>query len=265
MPLFVSKCIQCIETEKFLKTVGIYRKNGNGSLIQGMRIKIDEGKLEVLENEEDAYVLTGALKLFFRELKEPIISWNIVGKLFEATKQEQKYSQIKELLNALPQPNKATLTCLMTHLYEVNKFSNDNQMEYSNIAIVFGPTLMWQKTDDRMSLYLVYLEQLKEIVKEILLGFDEIFPLIQDVIDSVDGVTMKYTNEPTPQSFPKYSKDSDDIDNDEQKEIPPDNNLESEHISKTNNLQKNVPNISNLTNELNFMFQKKNFVTKTSF
>ena len=76
---------------------------------------------------------------------------------------------------------------------------------------------------------------------------------------------MKLTNVPPPKSLPKCSKDSDDIDNDQQKEIPLDNNLESKHTSKAKNLPKNVPNISNLTNELNFMFQKKNFGAKTSF
>ena len=260
----MSKCIQSIETDEILKTEGIYRKSGSAAEIQAIRMKVDEGNLRILE-KKDVHILTGALKLFFRELKEPLILSDIVVKLFEATKLKQKYTQMKEILNTLPKTNIATLSYLMAHLYEVTKFSNENKMEYSNIAIVFGPTLMWRNTDDRMSLFLVYLEQQKEIIKEILLGFDEIFPLIQDEIDSVDGVTMKLTNGPQPKFLPKCSKDSDDIDNDQQKEIPLDNNLESKRTSKAKNLPKNVPNISNLTNELNFMFQKKNFAAKTSF
>ena len=177
IPLFVSKCIQSIETDELLKTEGIYRKSGSAAQIQAIRIKVDEGNLRIFENQ-NIHVLTGALKLFFRELKEPLIISEIVEKLFEATKLKQKYTQMKAILNTLPQTNKATLSYLMKHLYEVTKFCNENKMEYSNIAIVFGPTLMWRNTDDRMSLFLVYLEQQKTIIKEILLGYDEIFPLL---------------------------------------------------------------------------------------
>ena len=45
---------------------------------------MDQGNLAVLETVDDVHVLTGALKLFFRELKEPLIPWECVDKLLRA-------------------------------------------------------------------------------------------------------------------------------------------------------------------------------------
>ena len=45
---------------------------------------MDQGNLAVLETVDDVHVLTGALKLFFRELKEPLIPWECVDKLLKA-------------------------------------------------------------------------------------------------------------------------------------------------------------------------------------
>ena len=121
----MSKCIQSIETDELLKTEGIYRKSGSAAQIQAIRIKVNGGNLRIFENQ-NIHVLTGALKLFFRELKEPLIISDIVEKLFEATKLKQKHTQMKAILNTLPKTNKATLSFLMTHLYEVTKFRNEN-------------------------------------------------------------------------------------------------------------------------------------------
>ena len=45
----------------------------------GPRFQIDEDKLNVLDEVDDVHILTGCLKLFFRELQEPLIPWNIVS------------------------------------------------------------------------------------------------------------------------------------------------------------------------------------------
>jgi RhoGAP domain len=45
---------------------------------------VDQNKLEVLDQEEEVHVLTGALKLFFRELKEPLIPFDAFEKAMDA-------------------------------------------------------------------------------------------------------------------------------------------------------------------------------------
>ena len=47
-------------------------------MVQRLRLQIDQGNLGVLDTVDDVHVLTGALKLFFRELQEPLVPWEVV-------------------------------------------------------------------------------------------------------------------------------------------------------------------------------------------
>lgn len=46
--------------------------------------QVDQNNFAVIEEEEDVHVLTGALKLFFRELKEPLIPYHLFQKAIKA-------------------------------------------------------------------------------------------------------------------------------------------------------------------------------------
>lgn len=46
------------------------------------------------------------------------------------------------IINALPDPNYATLRAVALHLHRVMENSATNRMTSQNLAIVFGPTLM---------------------------------------------------------------------------------------------------------------------------
>ena len=90
--------------------------------------------------------LTLFLFIIFRELKEPLIPWEIVGKLLLAANHQskkQKIKQIKDCISSMPTPHRATLCALLKHLVKVTQFKEKNRMQIPNLAIVFGPTLMW--------------------------------------------------------------------------------------------------------------------------
>lgn len=72
IPKFVLSCIQAIE-DKDLKADGIYRACGNLSTVQKLRFEINQENYQSLWTEEDVHVLTGLLKMFFRDMKEPLI------------------------------------------------------------------------------------------------------------------------------------------------------------------------------------------------
>ena len=149
IPLFVKKCITQIEAGDHLKTDGVYRQSGNLSTIQKIRLQVDQGNLNCLESVDDVHVLTGALKLFFRELREPLIPWDIVDKLLLAANSQsrkQKVKQMKSLVQSIPSAHRATLGYLLRHLVKVTEYKDRNRMQFSNLAIVFGPTLMWPPT-----------------------------------------------------------------------------------------------------------------------
>merc|ERR1712062_743297 len=91
-------------------------------------------------------LLTGALKLFFRELKEPLIPWEAVEKLLSAINlpsKKTKLRTIKEIVGRLAPTHLSTLIFLLKHLEKVTQYKDVNRMASANLAIVFGPTLMW--------------------------------------------------------------------------------------------------------------------------
>ncbi len=47
------------------------------------------------------------------------------------------------MVSRLPPPHQATLFALLRHLDKVTQYKEVNRMAVSNLAIVFGPTLMW--------------------------------------------------------------------------------------------------------------------------
>lgn len=75
IPRIVVECIKALEGNlNFMRTFGLYRASGNHANIQSMRCKIDQGKYQIISIEEDPHAITGLLKLFFRELKTPLLS-----------------------------------------------------------------------------------------------------------------------------------------------------------------------------------------------
>lgn len=87
VPTFIVKTIALIERPENIKSLGIYRTSGNLATIQKIRFEVDKGRLDILDDySNDVDVLTGTLKLFFRELKEPLIPLDVCDdELFRLT------------------------------------------------------------------------------------------------------------------------------------------------------------------------------------
>lgn len=86
LPKVLVECVQLLEgTPEYLDTHGLYRISPNHAVVQKLRFKIDADKYKALKEQRDPHTFTGIIKLFLRELKEPLISFNtleqIVGSL----------------------------------------------------------------------------------------------------------------------------------------------------------------------------------------
>uniref|UniRef100_A0A1I7TEP1 WW domain-containing protein n=1 Tax=Caenorhabditis tropicalis TaxID=1561998 RepID=A0A1I7TEP1_9PELO len=143
IPKFIKVITEVIES-KGLETDGIYRVSGNLSAVQKIRCQADQDNYKALVAEEDIHVLTGALKLFFRELSEPLFPINLQKEYTSAMQMPNatnRFKKFEELLNRLPSENRETLKMLLRHLNRVASHSSQNRMQQHNLAIVFGPTL----------------------------------------------------------------------------------------------------------------------------
>ncbi|XP_054448219.1 rho GTPase-activating protein 12 isoform X4 [Pteronotus mesoamericanus] len=176
VPKFVKLCIEHVE-EYGLDVDGIYRVSGNLAVIQKLRFAVNhDEKLDLNDSKwEDIHVITGALKMFFRELPEPLFTFIHFNDFVNAIKQEprQRVAAVKDLIKQLPKPNQDTMQILFRHLKRVIENGEKNRMTCQSIAIVFGPTLLKpEKETGNIAVHTVYQNQIVELI---LLEINSIF------------------------------------------------------------------------------------------
>ncbi|KAG0376505.1 rho GTPase-activating protein [Mortierella sp. AD032] len=147
VPLIVEKCIAEIE-KRGLEEVGIYRVPGAVSAINRLRLSFNSGSQNVdlgTDEWKDINVVAGALKQFLRELPEAVMTSAHYDALIAASALEdydERLLTMKDLIRTLPPPNYILLKRIIEHLERVTDYEEINHMYATNLAIVFGPTLL---------------------------------------------------------------------------------------------------------------------------
>lgn len=148
---FVKKCIEVIESHG-LDDEGLYRLVGVNSKVNKLtQVALDKQKIEKINlkdsNEWELKTITSALKNYFRNLAEPLLTFKLHSAFITAAKQENKFQKIADihaLVYQLPRRNFKMLELLIKHLHRVAKHSDKNLMTISNLGVCFGPTLLRQ-------------------------------------------------------------------------------------------------------------------------
>ncbi|XP_038596325.1 rho GTPase-activating protein 45 isoform X2 [Tachyglossus aculeatus] len=167
IPFIIKKCICEIE-RRALKTKGIYRVNGVKTRVEKLCQAFENGKELVELSQASPHDISNVLKLYLRQLPEPIISFRLYHELMGLAKESLKAEaeakagrgraeelaeelerdlmamagKLRELLLELPPENRATLKYLLRHLRRIVEVEQDNKMTPGNLGIVFGPTLL---------------------------------------------------------------------------------------------------------------------------
>lgn len=147
VPEFVWKCLEKLESDPTnLTTEGIYRVPGDAAKIQKLRIDIDQGKWETFEDCDDVHILAGSLKLFLRELPDPLIPYAIHGECVKAAMglgiyQDDVAQSLDAVLDKLDIIERDTLEVVVRHLGKVAKAKN--KMDIDNLGLLFGQVLLW--------------------------------------------------------------------------------------------------------------------------
>ncbi|KAM6261811.1 rho GTPase-activating protein 29 isoform 1-T3 [Porphyrio hochstetteri] len=179
IPFIIKKCTSEIES-RALNVKGIYRVNGAKSRVEKLCQAFENGKDLVELSELYAHDISNVLKLYLRQLPEPLILFRLYNEFIGLAKESQNVNEeleakqaspkskkrqsicielnriiikIKDLLKQLPVPNYNTLQYLIGHLHRVTEQSDENKMSASNLGIIFGPTLIRpRQTDATVSL-----------------------------------------------------------------------------------------------------------------
>ncbi|KAH8782342.1 hypothetical protein F5882DRAFT_428823 [Hyaloscypha sp. PMI_1271] len=153
VPMVVYQCIQAVDLFG-LEVEGIYRLSGTQSHVNKIKAMFDNDASRVDFRDpanfiHDVNSVAGLLKQFFRDLPDPLLTSEHYAGFIEAAKSDDdivRRDSLHAIINSLPDPNYATLRALTLHLHRVTEASSANRMNTSNLAIVFGPTLMGANT-----------------------------------------------------------------------------------------------------------------------
>uniref|UniRef100_A0A665VYJ5 GEM interacting protein n=1 Tax=Echeneis naucrates TaxID=173247 RepID=A0A665VYJ5_ECHNA len=156
VPFVVLRCTSEIES-RALTVQGVYRMSGSKPRIQKLCQAFEIQKEQVDLSDHSPHDITSILKHFFKELPEPLLTFDLysdfvaVGKTIQLLSEKGAISDTNEtmeiihnlqkLLQKLPPYCYSTLKHVMSHLQKVSE-NNENKMSPSNLGIVFGPTLL---------------------------------------------------------------------------------------------------------------------------
>ncbi|XP_023138763.2 rho GTPase-activating protein 29-like isoform X1 [Amphiprion ocellaris] len=179
IPFIIKKCTSEIES-RALNIKGIYRVNGAKSRVEKLCQAFENGKDLVELSDLSPHDISNVLKLYLRQLPEPLIQYRFYNDIIGLAKECQRVIveeadkphssqpgenggpsihltrvifKIRDLLCQLPAANYRTLRYLIAHLNRVTEQAEENKMTASNLGIIFGPTLVKpRQTDAEVSL-----------------------------------------------------------------------------------------------------------------
>ncbi|KAJ6235392.1 rho/rac/cdc gtpase-activating protein [Anaeramoeba flamelloides] len=123
--------------KKGLLEVGIFRVPGSVSQVNKMRHEIDLNGNFDFSSCNDPNALSGLLKLFLRELPNPLFTFD----LFLQWETVSEIHLIRELVCELPKIHRSVLKTFVEFFVKVNEKSKINKMNSNNLAKVIGPNL----------------------------------------------------------------------------------------------------------------------------
>ncbi|KAK7791491.1 hypothetical protein R5R35_008846 [Gryllus longicercus] len=150
VPNIVCKCVDEIEARGHL-IKGIYRVSGVKSRVEKLCQAFENGAELVDLSDIHPNVIANVLKLYLRQLPEPLLTFRLYPEFVRIAKDYPTNSpadikaakeELKELVKKLSRQHYLTLGLLMLHLKRISNDAEVNNMPPSNLGIVFGPTLL---------------------------------------------------------------------------------------------------------------------------
>ncbi|XP_065804973.1 rho GTPase-activating protein 29 isoform X2 [Labrus bergylta] len=248
VPFIIRKCTSEIEN-RALNIKGIYRVNGAKSRVEKLCQAFENGKHLVELSELYPHDISNVLKLYLRQLPEPLILFRYYNDFIGLAKESQSIIveelealrlnpspvgpaqvsvdlnrvlfKIKDLLRQMPPAHYKTLQFLIEHLHRVTERSEENKMTASNLGIIFGPTLIKpRQTDAEVSLSSLVDYPYQALIIELLIRhyqmvFDTplspLSPSSPSEVDAQQRSDTRLTQQEKEQQLNRHSKSLGDI------------------------------------------------------
>ncbi|KAM4617685.1 rho GTPase-activating protein 1 isoform 1-T2 [Discoglossus pictus] len=146
VPQVVQETVSYLQ-DHAMSTEGIFRRSASTQVVREVQQKYNMGIPVSFEGYDDVHLPAVILKTFLRELPEPLLTYNLYNYVvgFSSLEEEKRVESSRQTLQTLPEENYEVLRFLITFLVQVSDNSAANKMTTTNLAVVFGPNLLWAK------------------------------------------------------------------------------------------------------------------------
>lgn len=173
IPPLLRQCIEYLSQPEALATDGIFRRSTSTALVKQTQEKANLG--EDIDFRGDYHLAAVLIKAFLRELEEPLLTFALFEKILGFQRMHNHYLYVIQIFNRpdlngfnlfvfpelskedrpnyakqlilehLPEDNYAVLKYVVQFLGKVVDSAELNKMTSSNLAVVFGPNLVWSE------------------------------------------------------------------------------------------------------------------------
>ncbi|XP_067217186.1 SLIT-ROBO Rho GTPase-activating protein 1-like isoform X2 [Linepithema humile] len=218
IPLIIKSCIRIINLYG-MHHQGIFRVSGSQVEIYKFKESFERGEdpLAYITDASDINSVAGLLKLYLRELREPLFPLIYFEKLIDISKNNSPNDiiiKLKELISTLPKSIIIVLRYLFSFLNHLSDYADENMMDANNLAVCFGPSII--NIPDNYD-PVISQNCINIVIKYIIIYAEEIFP------EKLDGI--KYEKH--------FTEDLDDVETEESTlgtEEPDSSNYSEEEI-----------------------------------
>nr|XP_043882014.1 rho GTPase-activating protein 25-like [Solea senegalensis] len=152
VPILVQKCVEFIK-EHGLDEEGIFRLPGQDNAVKQFRDAFDAGERPSFPSDTDVHTVASLLKLYLRELPEPVIPWTQYQDFLDCTNlldcsSTGGWDMLEKQISLLPRINYNLLSYVCRFLFEVQQHSKVNKMNVENLATVMGINLLKPQIED---------------------------------------------------------------------------------------------------------------------
>jgi len=168
--------------ERGLDEEGIFRVSGNAITRQKLQQALDNGE-SIKLHETDVHDVAGLIKLYFRELPVPLLTYELYDCFIAAIVTKHSTSPlgveiIRKVVYLLPPGHLCVLRKLMEFLRKVRSRCTYNKMSVENLATVFAPNLIKPPSGDMKITVADYPFQISLLVT-LIDHFDDIFETVE--------------------------------------------------------------------------------------
>lgn len=203
VPILVQKCVEFIK-EHGLEEEGIFRLPGQDNVVKQFRDAFDAGERPSFPSDTDVHTVASLLKLYLRELPEPVVPWSQYQDFLDCTNNidysnAEGWEKLEKQVALLPKVNYNLLSYVCRFLFEVQLHSAVNKMNVENLATVMGINLLKPLIEDPITV-MKATPQIQKLMTVMIRQHEGLFPLSKDVLPSPPSNKAE-SQKNTPRSF----------------------------------------------------------------